>query len=100
MLDTNLKFTSSQVTYNDHCYLAVHCVQGWPLGTSCAPHLCAMADFFCFFLKMQQAIRVTAMTRTISVAIVAITPTDRPIISALGAGSGVITGTETQRGSK
>ena len=32
MLNTNLK--SSQLSYNDHCYLARHCVQGWPLCTS------------------------------------------------------------------
>ena len=64
------------------------------------PHLCAMADSLCFFFKRQQAAMVTVVRPAISAATATITPTNRPMFSALGAGSGVIMGTETQRGSK
>ena len=68
-----------------------------------------MADSLCFFFKRQHAVRITVVRPAISAATAAITPTNRPMFSALDAGSGVITvsvgsgviiGTETQRGSK
>ena len=75
-------------------YTGIHC------ALHAAPHLCAMADSLCFFFQMQQIAMVTVVRTTISATIAAIVATSRLIFTAVIVGSGVLTGTETQRGAQ
>ena len=64
------------------------------LYTACAPRLCAMANCFCFFFKMKHKATDTVAMDTVvrplitSATTATINPTNRPVLSGVGVGSG------------
>ena len=91
-----------------HCYCSVYRMHVYKtnhvLCTSCAPHLCAMANSFCFFFTMKhKATDTVVRPPTTSAATATVTPTNRPVLSGVGVGSGgegsgSIIGSETEKG--